>query len=208
MRTLTLLFLALLSGQVAAVPITGLFNTGVDNAGTVLAGGANDPHYSILSPSQAAVVINNPIPGSWLANDTNSKWIWETSSGTPTNVTRTFRHAFDLSGFDLASVIISGRWSTDNVGDDILINGVSTSQTASGFSSWFDFSVPNAHLVAGQNTIDFVVRDVGVISGFRAEFLRAEGELASSTAVAEPASLALLLFGLGGLYRRPVRTTG
>jgi len=201
MRTATLLFLAMLSSQVAAVPITGLFNTGVDNAGTVLAGGANDPHYSILSPSQAAVVVSSPA-GTWLANNTDSKWIWQTSTGAPTNVTRTFRQTFDLSGFDLASIIISGRWSADNFGDDILINGVSTAQTAGGFTSWYGFSVSNTHLVAGLNTVDFVVRDVGVISGFRAEFLRAEGDLATTVVVAEPGSLALLLLGLGGFYRR------
>ena len=94
-----------------------------------------------------------------------------------------------------ATVAISGRWSTDNFGDDIILNGVSTGQTKGGFTTWGPFSL-NSGFIAGVNTIDFVIRDVGVISGFRAEFLSAEGVL-----IPLPPAIVLFSFGLAGIWR-------
>jgi hypothetical protein len=203
MRKLLFLLAALVSAQVSALPITGLFNTGVDNGGVVLGDGAADGHYAIVAPSQAAVVINAGIPGSWLPNTSDSRWIWETASGQPTNVTRVFRTTFDLTGFDISSVNILGRWAADNLGLDIVLNGVSTGQTSPGFTSWTNFNLPSASLVAGLNTLDFTVNDFGVISGFRAEFLRADGNLANN--VPEPASLSLAVLGLVLVGKRRLR---
>lgn len=177
-----------------SVPIPGLFNTGVDDLGITLANGASDSHWSILDPMQQAVVINqSSIPGTWLPNSSDSRWIWQDAVGQPTNVTRTFRISFDLTGLDETTAQISGRWSVDNTGLDILINGVSTGQTQPGFSVWTNFNV-NSGFVSGMNTLDFVCRDVGVISGFRAE-------LEGTAGVPAPAS-ALALAGLCCIGRR------
>ena len=135
------------------------------------------------------------MPGSWLANTSASAWIWQQSNGLPVNVDRTFRTTFDMTGLDLASAVLSGRWSSDNYGLDILINGQSTGQTATGFSSWFGFSVAPGSLVSGINTLDFVVRDVGGISGFRAEFLTATAN-AQSNAVPDGGTTLVLLGGV------------
>jgi hypothetical protein len=186
-----------------AAPISGLFSTGVDGAGAALGNGATDTHYSIVSPAQQGIVINQAsIPGSWVANSLTSRWIWETAAGTPISVDRTFRTTFDLTGLDAATASIAGGWSTDNSGLDILINGISTSQTCGGFSAVCGFSVASGFL-SGINTLDFVVRDVGGIAGFLVSSLNGTAD-ESATEVPEPGLVAI--FGLGliglGLARR------
>ncbi len=169
------------------VPIQGLFNTGA-----TAAMGAQDPNWTVLETGAAAVVRSN-IPNTYLPNTADSKWIWESANGQPGNNTRTFRLTFDLTGLVAGTAQISGRWSTDNVGQAILINGVSTGQSANGFTAWTNFSV-NSGFVAGVNTIDFVVRDLGFPGGFRAEL--------SGTAQAVPAPGAMALLGAVGLASR------
>lgn len=188
-----------LPSQAAMIP--GLFNTGAG-----LGDGASDSNWAMVSPSQQAVVINSAsIPGTWLPNTSDSRWIWETATGVPVNVTRTFRTTFDLTGFDPATATITGRWSADNTGVRIIFNGVDTGQTASGFTAWYAFALTSNLFVSGINTLDFVVQDVGFISGFRAEFLTS-----SIQPVPLPAAAWLLLSGLvgfGALGRRR-STTG
>ncbi|MCX6955611.1 MAG: VPDSG-CTERM sorting domain-containing protein [Verrucomicrobia bacterium] len=197
MKSLLLTFASLtLAASLQALPI-GLFNTGVNSSGVGLALGANDSHYDVVQNGLAdAVVVSSP-PGVWLANTSASEWIWQAASGQPTNVDRTFRTTFDMTGLSLSSAVINGRWSTDNLGMDILVNGVSTGQTATGFTSWFNFSIGSGLLVSGVNTIDFVVRDQGSISGFRAEFTTAT---ASAAGVPDGGTTVVLLgAGLLGL---------
>ncbi|MEO1776914.1 MAG: VPLPA-CTERM sorting domain-containing protein [Pseudomonadota bacterium] len=189
--------LSLIATSALAVPIE-LFNTGVDSSGTVLADGANDPNYAILSPAQQAVVINeSEIPGTWLDNDSTSRWIWQTNTGDPTNVTLTFRTTFDLTGLDPDTAEINGRWAVDNGGDDILLNGASTGITNNnGFTSFTDFTL-TAGFQAGLNTLDFVVRDAGFIAGFRAELSGTADEIGA--VVPLPAGLPMLVAALAGL---------
>lgn len=181
-------------------PITGLFATGVDGAGVALGDGATDTHYSILSPAQQGIVINQaPIPGSWVANTAARRWIWETATGDPVNVTRTFRTTFDLTGFDETTASLSGLWASDNLGLDILINGISTGNTSAGFSALSAFTITSG-FVAGVNTLDFVVQDTGGISGFLVSSL--------SGTVPEPGMLVIFGLGVAGLgFARRRRTS-
>ncbi len=200
--------LALISAPLSAATVATL-NSGVSLGNVALPGGASDPRYKTQETGTAAVVISNPvwnsltgIPGSWLANTAQSKWVWQTVSGDPINVTRTFRTSFDLTGFKLSTAAITGRWSTDNFGTDIFINGASTGATCAGFGSWCNFSIATG-FVAGVNTLDFRINDVGGIAGFRAE------GLVEATAVPEPAAWAMLISGfgmIGGAMRRRVRS--
>ena len=196
---MALLLTAALSAN--AAPITGLFATGVDGAGVALGDGATDTHYSILSPAQQGIVINQaPTPGSWVANTAARRWIWEAATGLPVNVIRTFRTTFDLTGLDETTASLSGLWASDNLGFDVLINGVSTGNTSAGFSALSAFTL-NFGFVAGVNTLDFQVQDVGGGAGFMVSSL-------SDTAISEPGMLAVFGPGLAGLgFARRRRTS-
>ena len=90
--------------------------------------------------------------------------------------------------------MLAGRWSTDNNGLDILINGTSTGQTTAfdSFLRYTLFSVTTG-FVAGVNSLDFVVNNgTGSANptGLRVEFTTAQ-----ATRIPEPGSL--LLVGLG-----------
>jgi hypothetical protein len=141
-------------------PIPELVNTG-----RLQSAGQSVQNWVILETGAAGVVVS---PSYALANTAASKWIWQQSNGLPIGVTRTFRTTFTLTPAQVASARIAGRWATDDFGDDILVNGVSTGQTSTGFATWSDFEIANG-FVAGLNTIDFVVRDVGTVAAFRAE---------------------------------------
>lgn len=195
-------FLALSNIPAHAAPITGLFVTGVDGASTVLADGATDTHYAILETGTNAIAMaNHP---AWIPNDLTSKWVWQQSNGQPTNVTRTFRQTFDLTGLDHTTAAITGTWAVDNSGLNILINGTATGNTAPGFTAYANFSI-NSGFIAGINTLDFVVQDVGVISGFRVGSISGTANALSSVNVPEPITLSLLgagLLSLGAIRRR------
>lgn len=194
-----LLAVALLAAPLAAAPIV-IFNTAVDGSGTVLAGGVDDPHWSVVGVG-AAKVISSP-PGAWLANNSTSKWIWQNANGTPTNTTLVLETTFDMSGLDVSTAVLAGRWSTDNIGTNIQINGVSIVPPNLGspiFTTWTSFSVPNTHLLSGLNTLRFTVQDLGVISGFRAEFTTATANALALPVPDGGGTLALLAIALAGL---------
>lgn len=204
-----LILLTLGTASLSSAGSIGLFNTGVDSTGSLLAGGSLDSHYSILETASSGVAIDHysyPGFGAWLPPTSSSQWIWENRNGQPVNVTRTFRTTFDMSGFELATAVINGRWAADNIGLDILVNGASTGQTIPGsyasFNSWHSFSINSSLLVSGVNTIDFQVQDVGGISGFRAEFLTATADVAVPDSAATITLLGAVLLGMMGYNRR------
>ena len=178
--------------------IPGLYTTGVDNSGNVLGLGVADPHYIVLdgaNPGSNAMTMSS-IPGNYIPNNSTSLWVWENANGQPTNVTRTFRTTFDLTGLDPSTASITGSWATDDYGPDIEINGVSTGQISPGFSSFTTFSITSG-FVSGLNTIDFVDLDVGVISGFRVGSISGT---AAPQAVPEPSSLAMIISAVGLIF--------
>ena len=153
---------------VDGAPIPGLFNTGVGEDGKLLpASGAVDPHYTItVSPDEEftgpdAVTLNPGFPvGPWLGEGPDSKWIVANpASGNSAEGDYTFRTSFDLTGFDSTKATITGLWSVDNSGIDILLNGESLGITnTGGFTSWTDFTIDSG-FVDGENVLEFVVNN-------------------------------------------------
>jgi hypothetical protein len=191
-----------------AVPITSLFNSGVLADGTTLAaGGAVDLHYTLISSADAtfpgpSAFVTSAIPGVYLANGPNSKWIAPDANqnfGPCCAVGNyTYRTTFDLTGLDPSSAVITGLWSTDNNGLDILINGVSTGQTTgfADFGAFTSFSITSG-FAAGINTLDFSLNNGGGPSALRVEIVSATADQIGS--VPEPSTLLALATGLVAL---------
>lgn len=217
-----LLVMALTLGVSAlrATPI-GVYNTGVNGSGGLLPDGAVDPHYQLISsadpafPGPNAVVVQSnayPIPP-WVANGPNSNWIGPRTDAAVGNLPGTYiyRTTFDLTGFSPSTAEITGIWTTDNNGLDIVLNGVTLGYTAP-YGAFTDFDAThyaftiNSGFVSGINTLDFVVNNGQVgpgdntpnPTGLRVE-LSGEADL-----VPEPATSGLVGLGLltAGLLRR------
>ena len=192
----------LIATPASSAEITGLFNTGVDRSGSVLSQGSVDPNYSILETGTSPeTIFLRPVHGNYVPNDSDSAWIWQDSDGSPNGIHRTFRTTFDLSGFDPSTASISGSWTADNYGRDILINGISTGQITSrgneAFKVLTDFSIDSG-FVSGLNTLDFVVDDAGGVAGFRVDNISGTAEESDPKSVPEPTSVVALLT-VGGL---------
>jgi hypothetical protein len=188
------------------------FNTGVDDSGNALPDGTVDAHYKlILNPDSASSdtfvedsTLFPIVTGPWVANNAFSKWIGprtETSAAAGVEGSGgdyIYRTVVDLTGFDPASVVIIGDWSTDNDGGDILINGISTGQrNTAQFAAFTPFSISSGFR-AGLNTIDFRVNNSAVgYTGLRVDRIRALGTaLPDGTApfiVEQPQNQSLLL---------------
>lgn len=206
------------SGTVEVAPaplvpvISGLTNTGIGMEGLV------DGHWILQSgptcPAGNCNVYTTetdgfPLGQSWFANDQASKWVEPISGrvdGHPPGE-YIYRLTFDLGGADPAKAVIAGRWSADDIGSDILINGVSTGFTTT-TSSFNTFAISQG-LHSGVNTLDFVANNAVCTgcgntnpSGLRVEFFAGAGlptlffdEGASLAAFGEP-----VIDSTGALY--------
>jgi hypothetical protein len=174
----------------ATVSIPSLFDTGTvgpESSGALQNDTFIDTHYSLIAstdpafPGPDSIVVNqslSPFPPNcpvacWLATGPLSKWIApraDASSGDTPGIS-TYRTAFDLTGFDPSSAVISGQWSAADFGQDILVNGVSTGLSFTEENAFMTFHpfVISRGFVAGVNTIDFVVLNLGGPTGLRVE---------------------------------------
>ncbi|HEY1120040.1 MAG TPA: Ig-like domain-containing protein, partial [Haloferula sp.] len=185
--------------------VPGVFATGVNDFGQALPAGAIDSHYSLIvnpdNPSSTDVLVQNPIPGSWVPHTSTSTWVGPramTSGAAALNSdagegagTYVYRTKIDLTGFDVSSVQISGTWATDNSGLAIRVNGAATGITNStgvtyGVLAPFTINSTNApSLTAGINNIDFVVNNADAVTGYtglHVENLHAIGVVPLNTA--------------------------
>ena len=80
--------------------ISGLYNTGVDNSGALLAQASANSHYTIISGPQTGTVYVPPPNPLWYARTGNSQWISPSavqSASLPTGVYE-YRTTFTVSG--------------------------------------------------------------------------------------------------------------
>lgn len=158
---------ALLLAVSAQANIIELWNTGVDSTGTSLSDGATDPHYTLTTkPAGEAGTVTVltsaggfPIPP-WLGDSTISAWIGLGSNAK--NGTYIYETTFDLTGLIPSTASISGRWSTDNDGIKILLNGVDTGAPATSFTQfsagYATFTISSG-FQPGVNTLAFWVNN-------------------------------------------------
>lgn len=164
-------------------PIPGIFGTGVDVNGQLLADGAVDPHYILAVSADAsypgpdAVVVNQAWPiapaGPWVANGPDSRWIApqanQNQSADPVGGVNaegdyTYQTTLNLTGYDLSKVRLVGELAVDNTVADVLINGLSTGIASQGFEAYIPFTITTG-LVAGNNTLDFLMANAGTAPG-------------------------------------------
>jgi len=198
------LFLSgVISSSAWAVPISGLFNTGVDASGNALAGGngVTDPHYLVFSSTIGGVTTGvNAVTyfnSAYIANSATSRWISHSADGSPGNGTTTFRTTFDLTGLDPNSAEITGFNAADN-GGSILLNGVNVGSLNGAFNTLAAFTISSG-FIAGVNTLDFSVVDGGPPLALRIDGISGTADLAGPAAAPEPISAALLGLGLLGI---------
>jgi PEP-CTERM motif len=203
-----------------------LYNTGISSTGTLLADGATDPHYQLIQSAEAPFSSSDPLNtyvvdqngwpiggGVWTPDTTTSKWLApkpteSMASGSDGVGTYEYETTFSLTGLYPSTARITGNWTSDNGGVEILLNG----NAVSGATQFDYHTLGNPFTITsgfktGLNTLVFVVRNdtggtTGNPTGVRIEL----SGTASNTP--EPESLGLVglgLLGLGILGRRMAR---
>jgi len=199
------LFVFISAGLCSAANITDLCGTGqAACGGALLATGSVDTHYTIISGPVTGTTYVGAHPA-WVANDSKSEWI--TPLGGVERVAGgyyTYETTFTAAA---TNFVISGLWSADNAGYDIILNGKSLLNNQIngsglfaygtgpyGFESMTPFTISSG-FVTGANTLDFVVQN-GNFAGdtFAPSGLRVEMNAIASTP--EPGTLGLSSFFL------------
>lgn len=157
-----------------------VFGTGYVAGGPGLAAvGTVDGNFTLISCPTGACVSNGnggydpfvtltgqyPFP-TWLVDTSSAQWIGPANGGNEAAIDPSglyqYRETFDLTGFKLATVVLTGSFATDNSGY-IQLNGVTVGPTNSSFSSLTDFSLTSG-FKPGTNTLDFFVTN-GPVGG-------------------------------------------
>lgn len=144
-----------------------------------------------------------PVPP-YIGDDSLSAWIGPNNDPQVDGPVGTYdyRTTFDLTGFYPSTATITGGWSSDNNGLQILLNGVDTGNPGTSFTQFSigfaPFSITTG-FKPGINTLDFLVNNGGGPTALRVEMT------GTATPTPEPGSLFLLgtgLAGFAGVIRR------
>ena len=183
----------------AQVTVPTFFSTGVNSAGVPLTGGAADTHYTLTVPAGSAggpapVDIDNPGQFAWDGNTATSRWISPSTAGGSGAVGNyVYTTTFNLTGFDPTTARITGSISADDQAT-ILLNGTQVGASPAGGYQFFTPVSITTGFQSGINTLTFNVNNSGGVTGL--QFNATATASATSTAVPEPGSIALLV-GLG-----------
>ncbi len=205
-----LLTVALVTSSASAVPISGLYTTGVDNAGTTQAG--PDIHYTIVTGPGTATAVNDPgspiFPnGPWVANTlgaNGSRWIAPAANSLAIGANYSYQTQFTLpANAILSTAMINGLWATDDFSMDIYLNGTLNPNVSAGFTSLVPFMVTSGFQV-GLNNLEFRLTNAfpGQLNptGLRVE------RIAGKYQVPEPGSIVILVIAAIGASITILRT--
>ena len=200
-----------------AATITSLYNTGVDNSGTVLANGTiGDPHYLLTSVPGGTTNIRvltsaNGYPiGPWRGDNTTSRWIAPDSNSQVDGPAGdyTYRTTFDLTGFNASTAQINGLWTSDDGGVDIVINTTHLGSFSNvGLSSFFTPFTISSGFQSGINTLDFIIHNGSGPTGLRTELTGTADLSANPTSVPEPFTIIGTLIGGTAAFRMKKKLT-
>ena len=158
--------------QSSAVTVPGLFPTGVDASGALLAVKTVDPHYQLTSTAPASPVYAVTRNSLWAADTATGQWISPSTTGGTSNLavgTYIYSTTFTISAAALSTVSVSGTWSCDNY-CTVALNGVVFASlgnnTNNAYGTTGTFTVPTATaplagFVSGTNTLSFAVVNNG-----------------------------------------------
>jgi hypothetical protein len=195
--------------------VPGHINTGIGVDGLALLPGQIDPTFKIIvnpdAPGVQDAIVQSGNPGAWIANSATAQWIGPrentaAAAGAPTADggeapgVYVYRTTLDLTTFDVDTVEITGKWSSDNNGVEIRVNGTPVgfpNTTGNTFATLVPFAINNSAfpglLTTGTNTIDFVVENLSVgYTGLFISDFAAIGYVAPGTApyiAIQPASV-------------------
>jgi len=151
------------SGQSVAgdtpTAITTLYSSGINDDGSVMSPGQDDPHYFITSNSTPVTVMQNH--PAWVANDSTSLWIGLSAQGTDNQPAGdySFSTTFDMNGWLAETAEVSFMIAVDNELLDVEINGVSTGITSIGHGAFSGPFTVSDGFVPGVNQIDFIFQN-------------------------------------------------
>jgi hypothetical protein len=191
-----------------------VLRTGVNAGGTVLASGALDPAWGIsldnrstfnasrvLYPAQICCSMETvAATAAWVSDPSITANSSSTAWGIGQDVW--LRTTFDLTNYVLSTVSLTGVWRIADNAVGVYLNGNLLPGTTSA-STWFtDFPLSivagSSFFQGGLNTLE--LRGTSVNSGWDGFYFNGavDGRLAGTVPV--PATLPLVLLGLGGLW--------
>jgi|TARA_R100000501_G_scaffold10060_1_gene19836 hypothetical protein len=168
-----------------------LYNTGVDDSGSVKASGTQETHYSLVGGN--AVVFKHP---AWYGVS-GAQWISGSGNGTSGNTSNVFTLTFSLAGYDFSTASISGQFGGDDAVSVSLNGGTAVVRNRPAYQNLGAFTFSDG-FQSGMNTLAFTVNNSGGgATGLVVSDLTGAADLLPTT-VSEPATLALMSFGLLG----------
>ncbi len=141
--------------------ISGLYNTGVDSAGALLAQGVVDPHYTIVSgPQTGALYVPTPDP-TWYSRTATSQWISPSAAQSAALPSGTYRYSTTFTVMGPATgIAIAVNCSADDTISDVRLNGASIATNIGAYNTWTSFNITTG-FATGTNTLDFYLSNVG-----------------------------------------------
>jgi hypothetical protein len=120
--------------------VINIYNTGIDNDGHILANGAAELHYQLVSAPAGVTLTDKilagefPADGVWVHGSTVSQWITpNTTSGDGPAGIYDYRLTFSLSSQDISGATLTGKFAADDSAR-IRLNGLDTGNAVNGFA--------------------------------------------------------------------------